>query len=96
MRLFDKVTPEQRRQLANKDKKPMKIELVDDVQDWKRWWSMRWIIATTFFSSVVAAYALLPADWLPQVAPAVKQALALGALFSAGAAGVSRVIKQPA
>jgi hypothetical protein len=72
-----------------------KLELVDDVQDWKRWWSMRWIIATAFFTSIIATYALLPADWLPQIAPAVKQALAVGALLSAGAAGVSRVLKQP-
>lgn len=73
----------------------MRVQLVDDVQDWKRWWSMRWIIATTFFTSIIATYALLPSDWLPQIAPAMKQALALGALLSAAGAGVSRVLKQP-
>ena len=71
-----------------------KIELVDDVSEWKRWWSMRWIIATTFFTSIIAAYVMLPPDWLPEIGPAIKKALAVGALFSAGAAGVSRVLKQ--
>lgn len=71
-----------------------KLHLVDDVQDWKRWWSMRWMLATAFFSAIMVAYATMPADWLPQIAPAVKQWLAVGTLFSAGAAAVSRVIKQ--
>lgn len=71
-----------------------KIELVDNAAEWKRWWSMRWIIATTFFTSIIAAYVMLPPDWLPEIGPAIKKALAIGALFSAGAAGVSRVIKQ--
>lgn len=71
-----------------------KLQLVDDVQDWKRWWSMRWMIATAFFAAIVAAYVGLPSDWLPQISPEIKQLLALGTLFSAGAAAVSRVIKQ--
>ena len=56
---------------------------------------MRFIIATAFFSGVTAAYMLLPDDWLPVIPAIVKQALSLGALVTAGAAGVSRVIKQP-
>jgi hypothetical protein len=71
-----------------------KIELVDNAAEWKRWWSMRWIIATTFFTSIIAAYVMLPPDWLPEIGATVKKVLAIGALFSAGAAGVSRVIKQ--
>jgi len=71
-----------------------KIELVDNASEWKRWWSMRWIIASAFFSAVVVAYATLPADWLPTVPVWLKQAFSLGALFSAGAAAVARVIKQ--
>lgn len=70
-------------------------KLVDDVQDWHRFWSMRWIIVSAFCSAAVAAYALLPADFLPTIPVWVKQALGLGAVVSAGAAGVSRVIKQP-
>lgn len=73
----------------------MKHLLVDDACDWKRWWSMRWIIVSVFCSSAAGAYILLPPDWLPTIPLVVKQALALGAIFSAGAAGVSRVLKQP-
>lgn len=71
------------------------MKLVDDWREWKRWWSMRWIIASTFFSAVVVAYATLPSDWLPTIPQEVKQWLSIGALVSAGAAGVSRVLKQP-
>lgn len=69
--------------------------LVPDVKDWPRWWSMRWIIVSAFCSAAVAAYAILPADFLPTIPVWVKQALGLGAVFSAGAAAVGRVIQQP-
>lgn len=72
----------------------MKLELVDDVQEWKRWWSMRWIIIGAFCAAAGAAYAWMPADWLPEIPAVVKRVLALGALVSMGMAGVSRVIKQ--
>ena len=70
------------------------MNLVDDWREWKRWWSMRWIIVSTFCSAVAVAYATLPADWLPSVPGWVKGALAGGAMLSAGASGVSRVVKQ--
>lgn len=70
------------------------FDLVDDAKDWKRWWSMRWIIISAFCSAAAAAYVLLPADWLPAIPLVVKQALGIGAVFSAGAAGVARVVKQ--
>lgn len=73
-------------------KKPV---LVDDAAQWKRWWSMRWIIASAFFSAVVVAYATLPADWLPVIPSWLKQAFSIGALVSAGGAAVARVLKQP-
>jgi hypothetical protein len=72
-----------------------KLELVENASEWKRWWSMRWIIASAFFSAVVVAYATLPSDWLPVIPLAVKQWCSVGALISAGGAAVSRVIKQP-
>lgn len=73
-----------------------KLELVDDVHQWKKWWSLRWIIVSAFCSAAAAAYVLLPSDWLPAIPLVVKQALGLGAVFSAGAAAVSRVLKQKA
>lgn len=70
------------------------MKLVDDVHNWHRFWSMRWIIVSAFCSAAVAAYALLPADFLPVIPVWVKQGLGLGAVFSAGAAGVMRVVQQ--
>lgn len=68
--------------------------LVDDYRQWKRWWSMRWAIASAFCAAAAGAYATLPADWLPAVPHWVKGALAFGAMLSAGASGITRVIKQ--
>lgn len=70
------------------------MKLVYNASEWKRWWSMRFIIATAFFSSVTAAYILLPPDWLPEIDGWMKKGLALATLASAGAAGVARVVKQ--
>lgn len=75
-------------------KSRIRAKLVDDVSEWRRWWSMRFIILSAFFSAIIAVYATLPADWLPEIAPWLKQALALGAMGTAGAAAVSRVLKQ--
>lgn len=71
------------------------MTLVEDWRQWKKWWSMRWIVVSAFCSAAAASYALLPADWLPSIPAWVKTALAVGAMLSAGAAAVSRVIKQP-
>jgi hypothetical protein len=71
------------------------VHLVPDVSNWKKWWSMRLIILTTIFNSIVLAYATLPSDWLPGLPTEVKTWLAVGALTSAAAAGVARVIQQP-
>lgn len=70
------------------------MRLVDDAHEWKRWWSMRWIIVSTFCSAVAVAYATLPTDWLPAVPNWVKGALAGGAMLAGGAAAVSRVVAQ--
>ena len=70
------------------------MKFVEDVKMWKRWWSMRLIIASTFFSSVIAVYATFPSDWLPEVASWIKGTLAVGAMATAATAGVARVIKQ--
>lgn len=71
------------------------VQLVPDASEWRRWWSMRWIIAGAYFSGVVAAYMLLPSDWLPTIPAWVKQAHAIGALLCGGGAAASRVIQQP-
>ncbi len=59
------------------------MQLVSNISEWKKWWSMRFIIITTIFSSVTAAYVMLPADWLPEIPIGIKQFLAAGSLISA-------------
>jgi len=71
------------------------MNLVPDVANWKKWWSMRFIIATAFLAAIPAAYTLMPDDWLPAIPTGIKTGLALATLFSAGCAGVSRVVCQP-
>lgn len=72
----------------------MKIKLIDNIAQWKQFWSMRWIIATTIFGTITATYITLPPDWLPEISKGIKVSLALGTMFSAAGAGVSRLIKQ--
>ncbi|MBT2142698.1 MULTISPECIES: hypothetical protein [unclassified Rhodanobacter] len=72
------------------------MKLIPNASKAHRLWSMRFIIAAAFFSSIIAAYALLPPDWLPAIPQWIKGALALTDLGCAGAAGVARVIDQPA
>ena len=71
-----------------------KLQLVENASEWKRWWSMRWIIASAVFSSAVLAYSELPPDWKELVPASVKVYCSLGAIFSSMAAAFSRVIKQ--
>lgn len=74
---------------------PGRYELVPDVHQAARWWSLRWLIVSGFCGSAVAAYALLPPDFLPTIPQWAKQALAIGTVLSAGMAGAARVIQQP-
>jgi hypothetical protein len=76
-------------------KKVLGVPLVKDASNWHRWWSMRWIITGAFCAGAAAAYQWMPADWLPEIPSWIKMTLGLGAVFSMGAAGVSRVIQQP-
>jgi hypothetical protein len=73
----------------------VKSKLVWNAFEWKKWWSMRFIIMTAVFSAVSAAYLTLPDDWLPSISTGMKQFFALGTIFTSVCAGVSRVLKQP-
>jgi len=70
------------------------MQLVYDAKNWKKWWSMRFIIISAFFQAIPLAYATLPDDWMPSIPGWVKLGFAAGALGCAGLAGVSRVIQQ--
>jgi hypothetical protein len=71
-----------------------KPKLVNDARQWHRWWSIRLIAVSAFFSTAVVAYGTLPHDWLPYLPVDAKRWLSVGALVSAGLAGVARVIQQ--
>ena len=73
-------------------KKP--FTLVDNIAQWRHWWSLRFISLSAFFSAVIVAYNTFPADWLPAISPTLKHLLAIGAMLSAGLAGVSRIVAQ--
>jgi hypothetical protein len=70
--------------------------LIDDYHNLMKFWSMRWIILTTFFGSVIAAYNTLPGDWLPIIPHWFKLICSYGVIFSGSMAGVARVINQSA
>ena len=70
------------------------MEFVYDVKNWKRWWSMRFLILSAFFQAITLAYATIPYDWMPVIPNWAKLTFAVGALGCAGLAGVSRVIQQ--
>jgi hypothetical protein len=73
----------------------MKPELVDNAAEWKRWWSMRWIIAAAVIESLRLGWPSIPAEWVAGLPPAIPQLLGIATLVSLVGAGVSRVMKQP-
>jgi len=70
------------------------MKLIDNASQWHRLWSLRWAILTAFLAAIPAAYVVLPEDWMPAIPQWVKASLAIATLFSAGATGVSRMLKQ--
>lgn len=76
-------------------KEAIQKRLVWNSFEWKKWWSMRLVIASAIFSSISAAYLTFPSDWLPAISVELKAFFAYGSLITAASAGVARVIKQP-
>lgn len=71
------------------------MNLIDDVAQWKKLWSMRAVIVSSAISSAFGAYVLMPPDFRAAVPHWVLWALAGSDLASSMAVGVVRVIKQP-
>jgi len=80
-----------------------KLRLTRDRHHFWQLWSVRLSLLAGIISAtalgIIAAYALLPADWLPEVHTSFKQTVAYAALASAGLtsflAAVSRIFVQP-
>ncbi len=70
------------------------MKLVDDVKEWKRWWSMRFAILTAVLMAVQIAWPTLPHEWTSDLPDWFKNGLAVVSLSSAAMTAISRVIKQ--
>jgi hypothetical protein len=62
---------------------------------WHRLWSMRLMILTTIYTTAAGAWALLPADWQPDLSEGVKALLAGIGVALPAIAAVSRMVAQP-
>lgn len=71
------------------------MKLVDDIQHFWKWWSVRFGLIASAFAGTVAAYALLPADMLPEIPAWAKQVLAAGTLGFTFLSVLSRGVDQP-
>lgn len=80
-----------------------KVKLTADRHHFLRFWSVRLSILSALISAtalgIIGAYALLPADFLPEVHRGFKLTVAYAAMSSAGLtsllAALSRVVAQP-
>ena len=75
-------------------KAAVKDKLVWNAFEWKKWWSMRFTIISTIFSTITVAWMALPYDWTYSVPDWIKMGLVFGSLSTSLAAGVARVVKQ--
>lgn len=71
------------------------MKLVDDINDFWKWWSVRFGVIAAAFAATVAAYALLPPDMLPAIPAWAKQVLAAGTLGFTFLSVLSRGVDQP-
>lgn len=72
------------------------MKWVDEAgQVWHRLWSMRLMILTTIYTTAAGAWALLPADWQPDLSEGVKALLASIGVALPAIAAVSRMVAQP-
>jgi hypothetical protein len=78
------------------EKKILGVPLVPDVHNWRRWWSMRWIIAAAIAEALLIAWPRLPADWVAPTPEWLKAAMGGFSLVALVAAAVSRVVQQKA
>lgn len=67
---------------------------IDDVKTWHRLWSMRLLIATTAYTTAAGAWAVLPADWKPDLSDTAKAVLAGIGVALPALAAVARLVKQ--
>jgi hypothetical protein len=76
-------------------------EPVHDIHDWKKWWSMRWLIAAgflealqQFFDALREGWAFLPAEWQGAVDPGVIAWVGRAAWLCVALSAFARMIQQ--
>ncbi|NII73923.1 hypothetical protein FHW84_002496 [Dyella sp. SG562] len=72
----------------------LRDHLVDDWQEWKRWWSMRWILVSAALGAAQQAWPMLPSEWIAAFPHWVRLALGIGSLSTVMAAGAARIVRQ--
>lgn len=70
------------------------MKLAEDAKYWKKLWSMRFLIATTFFSGCLAVYITFPDDWQHAIPSWLVKVIAGADFLTGGLGAVSRVVKQ--
>lgn len=70
------------------------IPLVSDWRDWRKWWSMRLIVASSLIGSIAVAYQSLPPDHMANLPAWLPQVVSWSALFTNILSGAARVIAQ--
>jgi hypothetical protein len=80
--------------IPNPPKKVFGFPLVPDAHNWRRWWSMRWLIAGAIAEALPLAWQRLPAEWIAPMPEWLKLALGYFVGIALVAAIVSRVVQQ--
>lgn len=70
------------------------MKLAAEAAVWHKLWSMRLMIASTFYTAAAGAWVLLPSDWKPELSHTVQAILAGIGVMLPASASVARVIKQ--
>lgn len=76
------------------DNKIAGVPLVDDWRNWKRWWSMRLVLASALFGAVPIAYQALPSEHVAHLPQWIAQAASYCAFITTILTGAARVIRQ--
>lgn len=86
-------------------KKVLGLVLVSDIENARKWWSLRWMgisgalqIVSQSLEEMIAparaGWALVPADWIARIPAWVPGAFGWGAILALAAAGLARVVQQ--
>lgn len=76
------------------DNKIAGVPLVDDWRNWKRWWSMRLVLASALFGSIPIAYQTLPPEQVSMLPTWLDNVSMFCGFITTILTGAARVIRQ--